>query len=65
MEFWLAVVLHAVWIALTVVVFHGTSCVRLTARSEVFSVSGQDCFDVDVFEVWAWKTGWQESSGLL
>ena len=54
MEFWLAVVLHAVWIALTVVVFHGTSCVRLTARSEVFSVSGQDCFDVDVFKVGAW-----------
>ena len=64
-ELGLAVVFHTVRIALTVMMFHGSSAVRLTARSEILSVSGQVGSDVAVLEAWAWKTSWRESSGVL
>ena len=49
-ELRLAVVIKTVRVALTVMVLHGTSGVRLTAPSEVFPVPGQDGSDVAVLE---------------
>ena len=64
-ELWLAVVIHTVRVALTVMVLHGTSGVCLTAPSEVFPVSGQDGSDVAVLEAGSWQASWWEPSGLL
>ena len=64
-ELRLAVVGDTVRVSLAVMLLHRTSGVRLTARSEVLSVAGQDGSDVAVLETWTWKTRWRESRGVL